>query len=599
MRKITWLILGFMVFCLNCVLSAQAASFDCAKAVTKMEKLICSDEQLSKMDGDLSVAYLKSLHEASDPAIIKKRQREWLADVRVRCNDAECLQRAYTARIAQLAPSTTLNAASKSPVIVKTPQKDVQPAKIKDGWDAPTVIGNVSDVEAEAYPKIYFDSKGNATVPWSVYKPKTVPQAYVNRYQATEMSWGFAGLLLPKEEQGTDGLEMAIAPNGNSAVVWFRGKLWPEPSEQNPYMDWHRSDLLWTAQYDAASDNWDAAKLLDSPAGWVRIAIDPKGDTFALWGQNTGVHYSIHCNRYDAAAKEWGKSSVVIDEGEMGSASDMQFVFDTKGNAIALWSLYDVNDDRKTSIRSSRYDVASRTWSKPVKISGPGAMDPQIAMDSKGNAIAVWGGSPNRRYGYYSVWANHYDAAKGWGKQRLIDVSTTASVEELEKQAMEEDLDYVYGNNFYPKIAMDTTGNAIVVWHREGKHFTNTWARRYDEKAKTWQKQIMLDDREWGVNTSHPEIAMDSKGNAIVVWPLAYRDEEVNEGDYAYPSKIAYKRYDAANGWGQLGLIGQKAEHVSVDHPQVAMDIKGNAIAVWQQKSEGQSNIMASYFKVP
>ena len=38
-------------------LPVQAASFDCAKAGTKVEKLICGDAGLSKLDDELAAAY--------------------------------------------------------------------------------------------------------------------------------------------------------------------------------------------------------------------------------------------------------------------------------------------------------------------------------------------------------------------------------------------------------------------------------------------------------------------------------------------------------------------------------------------------------------
>lgn len=37
--------------------SLLAASFDCAKAGTPVEKMICADERISKLDSDLSDAY--------------------------------------------------------------------------------------------------------------------------------------------------------------------------------------------------------------------------------------------------------------------------------------------------------------------------------------------------------------------------------------------------------------------------------------------------------------------------------------------------------------------------------------------------------------
>lgn len=63
------------MICLDYLLSLQAASFNCAKSVTRMEKLICSDEKLSKMDKDLLVLYSKSLHEATNPETTRKQQR--------------------------------------------------------------------------------------------------------------------------------------------------------------------------------------------------------------------------------------------------------------------------------------------------------------------------------------------------------------------------------------------------------------------------------------------------------------------------------------------------------------------------------------------
>jgi uncharacterized protein len=43
-----WLVLEF---------TAQAASFDCGKAGTKVEKIVCSDADLSKLDEELNAAY--------------------------------------------------------------------------------------------------------------------------------------------------------------------------------------------------------------------------------------------------------------------------------------------------------------------------------------------------------------------------------------------------------------------------------------------------------------------------------------------------------------------------------------------------------------
>jgi uncharacterized protein len=53
MKKVKWIVLGGLVL----QGAAQAASFDCAKAQSKVEKIICADAELSKLDEDLATAY--------------------------------------------------------------------------------------------------------------------------------------------------------------------------------------------------------------------------------------------------------------------------------------------------------------------------------------------------------------------------------------------------------------------------------------------------------------------------------------------------------------------------------------------------------------
>ncbi len=79
-----------------------AASFDCARAGTKMEKMVCGDADLSRSDEVLAAAYAKALKETSDPGAIRKQQREWLGGAQ-RCDNKSCLMAAFQSQIAQLA----------------------------------------------------------------------------------------------------------------------------------------------------------------------------------------------------------------------------------------------------------------------------------------------------------------------------------------------------------------------------------------------------------------------------------------------------------------------------------------------------------------
>jgi len=99
--KMHHLILG-LLFLLTLAGNIHAASFDCAKATSGVEKIICGDDELSKLDESLNEAYLEAL-ERTD---IKKRtiesQRQWLKKVRNACKDADCIKKAYETRLKEL-----------------------------------------------------------------------------------------------------------------------------------------------------------------------------------------------------------------------------------------------------------------------------------------------------------------------------------------------------------------------------------------------------------------------------------------------------------------------------------------------------------------
>lgn len=82
-------------------LPVQAVSFDCAKARTKVEKLICGDAELSRLDEDLSKTYQQTLERSDDKQKLTDEQRQWLKRRNV-CTDAVCVKRAYEGRLKEL-----------------------------------------------------------------------------------------------------------------------------------------------------------------------------------------------------------------------------------------------------------------------------------------------------------------------------------------------------------------------------------------------------------------------------------------------------------------------------------------------------------------
>ena len=85
------------------------ASFDCAKAGTAVEKAICGNVALARLDRELAAAYGSKLKYAADDAArdtIRSAQRAWIKQRDAACGgSADCLADMYKARLDALSQS--------------------------------------------------------------------------------------------------------------------------------------------------------------------------------------------------------------------------------------------------------------------------------------------------------------------------------------------------------------------------------------------------------------------------------------------------------------------------------------------------------------
>jgi len=90
---------------------APAASFDCARAGTPVERAICADAGLARLDREVAQAYaqrIADIEAASDKEAVRAAQRGWLGRRDAACRDqagpalGACLTGVYRARLAEL-----------------------------------------------------------------------------------------------------------------------------------------------------------------------------------------------------------------------------------------------------------------------------------------------------------------------------------------------------------------------------------------------------------------------------------------------------------------------------------------------------------------
>jgi len=188
---------------------------------------------------------------------------------------------------------------------------------------------------------------------------------------------------------------------------------------------------------------------------------------------------------------------------------------------------------------------------------------PAVVMDAGGNFTVVWTSDQN---GNLDVFARQYNAA-GAPLGTEILVNTTLA-----------------GNQTEARLAMDSSGNFVVVWTADGNldgNLQGIFAQRFDAAGN----KLGLEVR---VNTTtvkdqiQPSVAMDPSGNYVVAWSSASQD-----GDRA---GIFAQRYNAA-GVAQSGEFRVNTQTIDAqDSPSVAIDAAGRFTVAWQSNSQDGSN---------
>ena len=100
MKRIKWFVLAVLAI----QTTAQAASFDCSKASSNVEKIVCDTPSLSELDDELGTSYEEATHLANDEQQnrLETDQKYWLKHARNQCADVTCIKQAYQTRLAYL-----------------------------------------------------------------------------------------------------------------------------------------------------------------------------------------------------------------------------------------------------------------------------------------------------------------------------------------------------------------------------------------------------------------------------------------------------------------------------------------------------------------
>lgn len=286
-----------------------------------------------------------------------------------------------------------------------------------------------------------------------------------------------------------------------------------------------------------------------------QIVMDTVGNAVSVWVESSATVSHIWANRYTPETG-WDTAQQVETQTPK-YRSGLQVALDQTGHAIVVWSQTEAVAARN-DIFSSRYTPSSG-WSQAQEIDAEPvrtAVNPVIAMNPSGSAVAVWAQNDGTRA---NIWANTYSPSIGWATPELIETNNKGTA-----------------NN--PKIVMDSQGNAHVVWiQSEGVwgFDDSIWANIY-RPGLGWSVAFPIENELPEANT--PDISVDSSGNAMAIWNQI--EMVGNQGTY----HVWANRYTPSSGWGAAQPI--KTENAKQSYlGRVALDAGGNAIAVWVQEN--------------
>ena len=332
---------------------------------------------------------------------------------------------------------------------------------------------------------------------------------------------------------------LAVSDTGEAVVVWVQ-----EQRSSGSY------DLELATVYAAhfvPGSGWQAPVALASyPAEYAsdaEVAINSAGDAVATW-----VHYDtadtrqVLVSRYSPGSG-WG--AVMEVSPGIGNAVRVtpQVAIDPQGNVIVLWQQYD-NGEGVSKSYARRYADASG-WDDSQFI-GRGVVT-QLAFDGSGVAQALGTrlDDVTRRYNLYAY-------------RQLPGASWTATLIDADAQTD-------VGEHH---LALSPSGLAVAAWWRG----TNLYVSRY--ASGSWGRPVIISPLSNA--NGHPRVAINDAGQAIAVWP--------QWDDAAGVTGIHASRCSPQGVWGVEEPIVTVPAGMSATAPRVVLDGNGNGVAVWQQR---------------
>jgi hypothetical protein len=303
------------------------------------------------------------------------------------------------------------------------------------------------------------------------------------------------------------------------------------------------------------------------------IAINPTDCAIIVWADERNDNLDIYAQRVNAlGSKLWGTDVRVNSDITTVHQWYPDLSVEEDGNTLIAW-----NDDRAgdSNIYGQLLDASGdRLWVNDLRIDSASdtslQSSPNVGLDSANTFIIAWS---DRRSGNQDVYAQRIDvnATRLWKiDSRINDDAGTVS-------------------QHYPSVTINSGGDIIAVWGDSRNDLSDVYMQSFDNNGNAkWQADLRINADTVGAQ-AFPVIVVDSIDNIWVAW--LDDDRLWYQGSSTFV--IYAQRFDAqgnrlADVDFRVNDIGTYAYGLDM-----AVDSQGNAIVVWSDKRTGDSNIYA------
>jgi hypothetical protein len=389
------------------------------------------------------------------------------------------------------------------------------------------------------------------------------------------------------------GAAAGLAPSGEAVVLW--------------HADNGVEAAVRASGHNFGTPRAISGSTLSMPDLRPQLAFDAKGAALAVWSyfephprfvaDGYAVDYSFGLRvASGSAGRGFGRAQTLTDKLDADPSADV--AFDGKGNAVVIWT------DEAGIHAAAR--AAGRRRFGDAQVIGQTQADPQVTVGTSGSATAAWAA---QSHGAWSVAASASSEGAAFGSAVTLKIPGLG--------------------NAKPVIGVDARRAVTAAWSSDGRVMAATCGASGRCSRATALSRA-------GEKATDPRVAVAADGTAVVAW---HSSEGVSaalrsrHGTFRSPARLAAlgagekatalaaevgPEGDAAALWvvhdeagdrvqaalrhGGRARFAKASDLTAVvagahwSEPQVVLDAKGNALAVWGAMVDGHPSIQAATY---